>query len=209
MSNAEMSNRQENALIKQNGEWVIKGLVKASNFVKGFSTRIGHNSYFEGSWIELEQLVMEHFDNNEPGTGSVDGDVLLINVPAKGFHTSIIKITDENRHLVEEIEYVRQAGEKPVITRVIKNIEKPEAKFAKIVVYRADVLDKDNDRSSMAEWEIVSINAQNYETVPMSPSTMLRNTNHEAGGTYREYTQEQWDESYAFWDNHASIEITK
>lgn len=202
-------NNTDNETVMSHGVPVIEGLVKSSDFVKGFSTRIGHNSYFEGSWIELEQLVMEHFDNNEPGTGSVDGDVLLVNVPAKGFHTSIIKITDENRHLVEEIEYVRQAGEKPVITRVVKNIEKPEAKFAKIVVYRADVLDKDNDRSTMAEWEIVSINAQNYETVPMSPSTMLRNTKNEVGGTYREYSQEQWDESYAFWDNHASIEITK
>lgn len=194
-------------VVMSHGVPVIKGLVKASDFVKGFSTRIGHNSYFEGSWIELEQLVMEHFDNNEPGTGSVNGDVLLINVPPQGFHTSIVEITDENRHLVEEVEYVRQEGEKPVITRIIKNIEKPEAKFAKIVVYRADVLAKDDDRSTMAEWEIISINAQNYEKVPMSPSTMLRNTNHETGGTYREYTQEQWDEAYEFWDNHASIEI--
>lgn len=204
-----MSKDNENVLVLSHGEMVIKNLVKASDFVKGFSTRIGHNSYFDGSWTELEMLVMEHFENNEPGTGSVDGDVLLINVPAERFHTSIIKITDANRHLVEEIEYVRQEGEEPVTTRVIKNIEKPFANFAKIVVYRADVLAKDNDRSTDAEWEIISINAQNEEYVPMSPKTMLRNTNNEVGGTYREYTQEQWDESYEYWNNHASIEITK
>lgn len=200
---------RSNEIVVSHGVPVIKGLVKASDFVKGFSTRIGHNSYFDGTWIELEQLVMEHFDNNEPGTGSVNGDVLLINVPPQGFHTSIIEITDENRHLVEEVEYVRQEGEKPVITRVIKNIDKPAAKFAKIVVYRADVLAKDDDRSTMAEWEIVSINAQNDVRVPMSPKTMLRNTNNETGGTYREYTQEQWDEAYEYWNNHASIEITE
>lgn len=201
--------RDNEKLIVSNGVPVIKGLVKASDFVKGFSTRVGHNSYFDGSWVDLEVLVMEHFDNNEPGTGSVDGDVLLINVPAQGFHTSIVEITDENRHLVEEVEYARREGEKPVLTRVIRNVEKPEAKFAKVVVYRADVLQRDNDRTTMAEWEIVSINAQNEEIVPMSPTTMLRNSNNETGGTYREYSQEQWDESYEYWDNHASIEITE
>lgn len=186
---------------------VEKGIVKASDFVKSFSIRQGHNSYFDGSWEELEQLVMENFSNNEPGTGSVDGDVLLINVPANNFHTSIVEITDDNRHLVEEIDYVRQDGEAPVKSRIIRNIEKPLAKFAKIVVYRADVLDRDDNRSTDAEWEIVSINAQNTEHVPMSPSTMLRNTNHEKGGTYRVYSDEQWAESYAYWDHHASIEI--
>jgi len=199
----------ENDLVLSNGEMVIKDLVKASDFVKGFSTRIGHNSYFNGTWVELEVLVMQHFKNNEPGTGSVNGDVLLVNVPAENFHTSIIEITDENRHLVEEIEYVRQAGEKPVITRVIKNIDKPAANFAKVVLYRADILAKDNDRSTMAEWEIISINAQNEESVPMSPKTMLRNTNNETGGTYREYTEEQWNEAYEYWNNHASIYITE
>lgn len=199
----------DNQLTLSNGVMVIKDLVKSSDFVKGFSTRIGHNSYFEGSWIELEQLVMKHFDNNEPGTGSVDGDVILVNVPAEGFHTSIIEITDDNRDFVEEVEYVRQTGEKPVITRVMKNVEKPAAKFAKIVIYRADALAKDNDRSTDAEWEIVSVNAQNEENVPMSPTTMMRNSLNEVGGTYREYNQKQWDEAYSYWDNHASIEITE
>lgn len=190
------------------GQWVNKGRVGASEFVKGFSTRIGANSYYDGTWEDLCTLVENHFEDNEPGTGSVDGDVLLVNVPPQGFHTSIVKITPHNKHMVEEIEYVRAPGEKPVITNVIKDIPKPDAKFAKIVVYRADVLAQDNDRSTDCEWEIVSINAQNDEIVPMSPTTMLRNTNHEQGGTYREYTYQEWSEAYAYWNNHASIEST-
>lgn len=191
-----------------NGQWVLKGKVGVSEFVKGFSTKIGHNSYFEGSWEELAELVEKHFDNNEPGIGSVDGDVLLVNVPPEGFHTSITKITDENRMFVKEIEYVRRVGEKPVKTNIVKDIPKPLAKFAKIVVYRSDVLAQDSGRSTDAEWEIVSINAQNYEYVPMSPATMWRNTNHEPGGTYRVYSNEEWSQAYAFWNNHASIETT-
>lgn len=195
--------------VLSHGEWVLPGKVGASDFVKGFSTRIGQNSYYEGSWDELCALVEKHFEDNEPGTGSVDGDVLLVNVPAAGFHTSIVEINEDNAHLVEEIEYVRAEGEKPVFTRVIKDIPKPEAKFAKIVIYRADVLAQDDDRSTDCEWEIVSVNAQDEDNVPMSPTTMLRNANHEEGGTYREYTDEQWAESYAYWDKHANIEITR
>lgn len=189
-------------------QWVLKGKVGVSEFVKGFSEKIGHNSYYDGTWEELAELVEKHFDDNEPGIGSVDGDVLLVNVPPEGFHTSIVKIDNSNKIYLEEVEYVRAPGEKPVISNVIKDIPKPEAKFAKIVVYRADVLAQDNSRSTDCEWEIVSINAQNYEFVPMSPSTMLRNTNHETGGTYRVYSDEEWSQSYAFWNNHASIETT-
>lgn len=192
-------------LTLSHGQLVRKGKVGTSNFVKGFSVREGSNSYFSGTWEELELLVEKHFEDNEPGTGSVDGDVLLVNVPAEGFHTSIVKIDDTNKHLVEEITEARVEGEKPVTSRVIRGIRKPEAKYAKIVIYRADVLAQDDDRSTDAEWEIVSVNAQNYEVVPMSPSTMLRNANHEEGGTYREYTDEQWAESEAFWAEHANI----
>jgi hypothetical protein len=192
--------------VMSHGQLVYKGQVKAGDFVKGFSIREGSNSYYEGTWEELEALVMEHFEDHEPGTGSVDGDVLLVNVPPQGFRTSVVEITDANRHLVEEIETVRAEGENPYLSRVIRSgMEKQPANFVKIVIYRADVLAQDDDRSTEAEWEIVSINAQNDEHTPMNPTTMLRNANHDTGGTKRTYTQQQWDEAYAYWDAHAYV----
>lgn len=192
--------------VLSHGEMVYKDQVAAGDFVRGFSVREGSNSYYTGTWEELEQLVMDHFDDHEWGTGSVEGDVLLVNVPPEGFRTSIVAIDNSNRHLVEEIETVRREGEKSYLTRVIKSgMTKPEAKFVKIVVYRADVLAQDSGRSTDAEWEIVSINAQDEESVPMTPTTMLRNTNHEEGGTFRTYTDEEWAAAYAYWDNHACI----
>lgn len=194
-------------LVMSHGQLVRKGIVGTSNFVKGFSIREGANSYFTGTWEELEELVMEHFDNHEWGTGSRNGDVLLVNVPPEGFRTSIVEITDENRHLIEEVEKVRREGEKPYTTRVIRRgMAKQPAKFAKIVIYRADVLALDNDRSTDAEWEIVSVNAQNDEHTPMHPTTMLRNAQNEEGGTQRTYTEEEWAEAYAYWETHVSVE---
>lgn len=196
------------SLVESNGQMVRKGIVGTSDFVKGFSIRTGGNSYYTGTWEELEKLVMENFDNNEWGTGSLDGDVLLVTVPAEGFRTSIVEINDTNRHLVEEVENVRAEGEAPYMTRVIRNgMTKQPARFAKIVIYRADALVlSDGTRSTDAEWEIVSVNAQNDEHTPMSPTTMLRNTNEEVGGTLRTYTQEEWDAAYAYWDTHVNVE---
>lgn len=184
---------------------VVKGLVVASSFVKSFSVKHGANSYFGGSWEELEALTMKHFADNEPGFGSVDNDVVLVNVPAENFYTSITSITPENEHLVEERVTERQEGEELVVLKVISGV-KPPAKFVQIVCYRADTLAQDNDRSSDAEWEIVSVNAQDEKYVPMHPTTMLRNANHEQGGTYREYSEQEWADAYAYWATHAYVE---
>lgn len=193
-------------LVMSHGQMVRKGVVGTSDFVRALNVRKGNRSYFDGSWEELEALVMKHFDNHEWGTGSKNGDVLVVNVPAEGFYTSIVEITDENRHLVEKMETVRREGEKPYSIRVIRQgMKKPPAKYARIVIYRADVLALDDDRSTDAEWEIVSVNAQNDAVVPMSPSTMLRNANNEAGGTLRTYTDQEWADAYAYWENHTCI----
>lgn len=189
---------------KLRGEWVLPGVYFAGDFIKKMNTRVGHNSYFDGSWEELEALVTAHKDDWVPGVGAVDGDVRLVNVPAEGFFSAVIAIDDTNRHLVTEEEYVRMEGEAPVITRRIVGV-KPAARYVQVVVYRADVLAQDNDRTTDAEWEIITILAQDVPSIPMDPKTMLRNANNEKGGTFREYTQEEWAASYAYWDGHAYI----
>lgn len=195
-------------LVMSHGQMVRKGVVGTSDFVRRFSIREGSNSYFTGSWEELEELVMKHFDDHEWGTGSVSGDVLLVNVPPAGFRTSIVEITDENRHLVETVEKTRAKGEKSFMGQVIREgYEKQPAKFAKIVIYRADALTlSDGVRSTDAEWEIVSVNAQNDEVTPMHPTTMLRNAKAEVGGTLRTYTDKEWADAYAYWETHVSVE---
>lgn len=198
--------KKQSKLVMSNGQMVRKGEIGTSNFVKGFSIKKGMNSYYDGSWEDLQKLVKENFDNNEPGTGSVDGDVLLVNVPSENFYTSIVKIDDSNRDQVEEVDHVRQEGEKPVGMKVIKGGEKQPAKYAQIVVYRADVLAQDDDRSTDDEWEIICVNAQDDKYTPMHPTVMLRNANHDEGGTQRTYTDKEWSDAYSYWENHAYID---
>lgn len=198
-------NEKGEPLTKSHGVMVVKSKYQAGDFIKNFNQRQGSESYYEGTWEELEALVKNNKDNFEPGTGSVNNDVVLVRVPAQGFYTSIARITEENKHLVEEREHVRQEGETPVTLKYMKGV-KPPASVVKIVCYRADVLDKDNDRSTDAEWEIIAILAQEEEEVPMHPTTMSRNANHDEGGTYREYSQKEWEEAYSYWADHVYVE---
>jgi hypothetical protein len=192
-------------LVMSRGVKVIKGKFQSGDFAKGFNTPDSINGYYDGSWEEVEKLVKKHRKDFEPGTGSVDNDVILVNVPAKGFYTAITAIDDDNKHLVEEKDYVRREGEKSVGIKTIKGKKEP-AKFVKVVCYRADVLAQDDGRTTDAEWEIVAINAQSDEYTPMHPTTMLRNANHDEGGTLREYSDKDWSDAYSYWDTHAYLE---
>jgi len=196
-------------LVMKNGELVRTGLVMSSNFIKEVAEKSDKNEKWSGTWEELENLVMKNMDNWSPGTGSVDGDVRLVHVPSEGFYTNIVEINDENKHLVETVWEARVEKEDPVPIRVIMGDEYAPAHHVDVVLYRADVLAKDDDRSSIAEWEIVSVNSKPEEFVPMHPNTMKRNASNSVGGTLREYSKEQWEESEKYWDSHVYVRLKK
>lgn len=195
------SNQQ---LTKSHGEWVLKDEVQASEFIQKFSVPGTGNAYFDGTFEELRDLVIQHFDDFEPGTGSVNNDVILVNIPADNVKTTVTKITPENQHRVIEETHVRQEGEKPVTRKVMVGKPVP-AQYTQVVLYRADVLSQDNARSTDAEWEMIAVLGKLDAVEPMHPETMLRNSQHDEGGTYREYTEQEWQDAYEYWDNHAYL----
>lgn len=189
-------------LVMKNGVEVVEGKITVSPFAQSFNQRVGENAYYDGEWSDVVSMVKENWDNQEPGTGSKDGDTLLIRIPiTDNFYSPIVPITPENEHLIMEENNIRQEGEKPVVTRFIVG-KKEQANVVKIVMYRADVLALDNDRSSNAEWEIIAILAQPEENTPMHPVTMERNANNDEGGTYREYSDQEWAEARDYWAKH-------
>jgi hypothetical protein len=61
-----------------------------------------------------------------------------------------------------------------------------------------------------ADWEIVSINANIYDTdMPMTPMAMARNqladTEDGAGGTKANYTGEEFAKAIVFWNTHTLV----
>lgn len=193
-----------NDLTIKHGVPVREGAIAISGFLREV-TALG-NALFDGSHQDLLDLAHRHFHDSEPGTGSVDGDVLLIRVPSDGFRTNIVPITADNAFQVEIVNSARVDGESAVPTLTIyTNDEFPKAAVVKLVAYRADVLELDDDRTSDAEWELVAINAQPEDDTPMHPETMKRNALDQIGGTLREYTAEEWERAEAYWGMHAYL----
>lgn len=196
-------------LTRSHGELVHKGRVAVSAFLRQVIAKSDENRRYTGTLESLATLVETNIENFEPGMGSVDADVRLVRVPAEGFFTNIAPLTDANAAQVTIKWEARVEGEAPTPKMVITSDELIPASVVKIVIYRADVLAKDNDRSSQAEWEIVAILSQPEETVPMHPTTMARNALNLAGGTFREYSSREWAEAELFWSQHIYLEAPR
>lgn len=115
---------------------------------------------------------------------------------------------DENTELVAHI-VRRQPAEEPYIQiRAINCKPQPTGKV-ELVLYSHDVLAENNEQSTHAEWELISIHAlpQGVENMPMGPVSMMRNQLELTGGTRAQYTADEWAESIRFWQRYAAVEI--
>ena len=167
-----------------------------NDFVKR-QTRNSRFSYYDGTWEALIKLVEKHFDKQKQGYRK---GVILIPVPSKDFYTSICKVDKDS--IFETKFEARREGEEPIKTTILKNGKKTPAKFVNIVLYRHDVLLENNENSTDADWEIISINASLLENEPMHPMTMARNMLHKEGGTQAKYTGQQFAEALWFWKDY-------
>ncbi len=164
-------------------------IIGTSNFVKR-QTPESRFTHYKGTWGELEDLTLKHFAQNKPSPSKIG--VTLVPVPADGFFMKGPFTVDSQ---LEAKFAPRAEGEDPVL-QIINHDEKIPCNFVDIVLYRHDVLAEDDDRSTDAEWEIVSINGkQSNEEQPIPPVTMARNFLHKKGGTQVNYTAKEFAES--------------
>lgn len=183
----------------------MRKLIGLSNFVKR-QTKESNYSYYSGTSEELLNLVEHAYHNHDIECGYRDG-VVLVNVPEDNFYSALVPLTPESQLVTRMVK--RQPNELAMPQTNVINAEKAEAKHVQIVLYRADVLQEDNDRSTDAEWEIISINASPYTDnikIPLHPITMMRNELHLVGGTKATYTKEEYIEATKFWSQHANVE---
>ena len=76
------------------------------------------------------------------------------------------------------------------------------------ILYRHDVLAENDEQSTNAEWELISIHAipKGVDKLPMGPVTMMRNQLELTGGTKAHYSSEEWAESVQFWQEYAALD---
>lgn len=184
--------------------------IKCSEFVKRQTINSGY-SHFNGSWDELEDIVWHAMsDKTNIRPGYKDG-IILVDLNSyndrKRFYSGIVKINQFTK--LKASWAPRLTGENSFI-RISSKAEKQQAERVTIVLYHADVLAEDDDRSSSAAWEIIAIKARVTEKEePMDPYTMARNFSHLKGGTQGDFTAQQFAESIIYWNNHCMVQGKK
>lgn len=130
---------------------------------------------------------------------------------AKG---ATVEITAENEHLIRSGYESRNPRELPVLLRWFpaESVPAPDAEFLDVILYSREQIRLENeatgqDSGSDAPWGVVGIKAQNIDKeIPMQPITMLRNAlGKEEGGSGVTLDRSKYDESVAFWQNHATL----
>ena len=102
----------------------------------------------------------------------------------------------------------RQEGEEPYIQiRAAIGSPLPAGKV-EFILYSHDVLAENNENTTDAEWELISIQAvpEGVDQLPMGPITMMRNQLELPGGTKADFSSEQWAEAVRFWQKYAALE---
>lgn len=141
-------------------------------------------------------------DGYRDGVRIVSCDKTMVN----HFHCPFVKIDEKTQLTASWI--TRQKQEEPYIQiRALNGIPLPAEKV-EFILYRHDVLAENDEQSTDAEWELISIQAipVGIKNFPMGPVTMMRNQLDLIGGTKASYSSEQWAESVRFWQQYAAID---
>mgnify|MGYP006095596881 FL=1 len=116
-----------------------------------------------------------------------------------------VKITKDIKLVSKLVK--RRENELPYIqTRAINGIP-VKAGAVNLILYSHDVLLENNENTTDADWELISINAipEGEDTMPIAPVTMMRNQLNLVGGTKAIYSTEEWAKSVLFWQKYVSL----
>jgi len=171
-------------------------------------------SHYEGTFEELENLVVENWEVAKPGYRE---GVILIQVPPERFFTSVVELQDGDR-LVGTYS-PRRPGEEPRKSVGVLSREKTPAAKVDIVLYASSVLAESGDNSlfpaeNKDNWEIISINASpTVADEPINPWALLHNHFGSSGGTATHLSDsdfvEMLKESFEYWKNKAMCAETE
>jgi hypothetical protein len=121
------------------------------------------------------------------------------------FYCPFTKITQETNL---EANWVKRTEDEEAYIQIrALNGDPLSAGKVEFILYRRDVLAENNEQSTNAEWELISIHAipEGVDNFPMEPVTMMRNQLELVGGTQAEYPSKEWAESVSFWQKYVAL----
>ena len=119
--------------------------------------------------------------------------------------TSVVPITDANRHQLRTAYEARTREELPVLVRWFEGLEPPVANFLVPILYSREQMAKEGTPVD-ADWGIVGcLYTMEPAEIPMVPITMLRNAlGVEEGGSGVPIDRAAYARAVEFWSRHAN-----
>jgi len=163
-----------------------KVTIGASKFVKRQSEDSTY-THFVGSWSDLVNLTVQEFEKGNYTKGYRDG-VYLVQMPkdkAKDlFFTFDAYPMFEGMKM--DAQWARVPGREHEPAKLQVKILEPKIRcnYVDIIIYKREVLEEDKDKTTGADYDIVSINGRlTKDPPPIDPMTLVRNYLHLKGGT--------------------------
>jgi len=166
-------------------------------------TYSGSLSFEEIAQDAEDQMANGHYEQGyRDGVRIVIGSAGLI---AK-FVCPFVKL-DETTELISKL-VRRRPEEEPYIRTRAKSGTLAKVWRVEYILYRHDVLAENNEQSTDAEWELISIHVipEGVDKLPMGAVTMMRNQLELPGGTKAHYSSEEWAETIRFWQKYAALD---
>ena len=158
----------------ENSQKIVK--VAVNNFVRrqvaGSGKTYAQQLSFENIAEHAERRMKNGFckEGYRKGVIIVEAD----NKYAKKFICPFVKITADTKLKAKQV--LRRDNEEPYIQIRALNGKPLKAGKVEFILYHHDVLAENNEHSTMAVWELISIHAipEGIDLLPMGPVTMMR-----------------------------------
>ena len=159
------------------------------------------------SFEQIAAHASEQLDKGNFKQGYRDG-VIIVNADpdyTQKFKCPFVKINKDTKLKAEFV--CRRENEEPYIQVRALNGNPLIVGKVEFILYRHDVLAENNEHSTDAEWELISIHAfpEGIEKLPMGPVTMMRNQLELKGGTAGTYLSDEWANAVNFWQKYAAL----
>lgn len=198
-------------------------IVSSSFFLDEFADKLWEESNLQISkQAFVDKIAYEHETNAvqlQDGYAPFCKHLFVPNFT--GTKSEMLKIKDDNKHLLNSDYIARREGELPVLARWFPQdrVDAPVAAYLDVILYSHSQIQAERDAKRerspptralpdpTVQWGIISVKFQDvpYE-LPMEPITMLRNAlGKEEGGSGVPLDRVQYDEAVAFWREHARI----
>ena len=183
-------------------------IVSVNEFVKRQTKFSGKTYSEELSFDFFAKHAEQKIINNDFKQG-YRPEVIIVKLDKKYVNKVIcpyVRITKSTKLSAQFVR--RRENEEPYIQIRALNGKLIKAGSVELILYHHDILYENDENTTDAEWELISINAlpMGIESMPMGPITMMRNQLELIGGTKAKYSSDEWAESVQFWQKFAPID---